>query len=1423
VDPAGEPGRINRRPGALTDEELERHILQSTPKGQVAGRELHIDLSLLNEAAFHTVGRLIGAIEGFLRRGGSVRVSPPPSRATADESRRLAQPTTPQTQEALRRSRVDLAHLVQARSRARRFLERVSFLPAAQCSHLGDSHFSIEPSPELSSEREPAEIRVEPSPLADRGELIEVVPFRWMRLSSKADLIVTTDQISSALTAIGVSRQIRGAVEELTQNVFEHSLYGDTTLQSVAPPHMLFGAALRETVNGRRLELLVVDGGVGIPNTLKSAYRKAHQRNGNQSEVVAYAFAPSSTRKREVEGSARGLAVVLAAVRGAGGSMIVRSGSGEALLRDGEVVPCEPRDGTQLGTSYALSIPLDLPRPPRPPGQDAEHVEPGSLDVEVHLLRSDGTSSRLLALGPATPPPTHELSVLFVEPGCRRVDLERTLDRQIRSSTVVFVASTDGQGTLLQDQIEAISAARSEVVLAEVLVLDGLEPVRVHGTIEPRAARGLVRATVTRFHDFVTEVVGDMVAEVPLQPRRTWSLEIAPRWIEPQSFVSEPLLYVLTPMVLAFETAQRLAAADSSERGDLVILDVVITDKDFGGLGNALAGWLGASHVRRVAVPQEPDGALLADEIEAASVVLTSVIHGGGATVPVIRGLLAGGRQSIAVCCIVDGRIDCDRGLLVAGHELPVIAALTSSLGTPDDSVAVLEDEALDQIQLMLDGDGGDSAFYDAVANSPGALSLGHFHSENRAWMSAIVAPSAIADPTTEVGQLIVERLSHSVRAEAEALCPGAPIAVQDLADSTQLTVHLRRSLAAYNREATTNELVTVLVDWGALTGDTAVRGALGEAGQGSSAVIVAVGVDRAYRGAHHLLSRSAVTVTAAPRGKLFGEDGRLEAREVRISFLGAAEFPRDHRSEVDCPLCATERSLLRLRSMPTASLNSRLRILRARTANEPARSETVDAFECPMPSAEVRRFLIWREIVHRGIDEPVLAHGVALRLEGRMEGLPAADIIALARNLVLNPDLLRRRPWSSPRFRHALADAVAEFLVSNEGLSISSDMARQLVTVLRMASKMGLARRAGTLYLHWKSADVREELELALATTLRENMSGALLESVAASVAEFEAGWPEEVPISLGALKADIARMRASRRGDRSMQTRWRKAHEMLANLRTHMGLGGANARLPIVIANLHEPEAVEKRNTLFDSAIRSVREIDRFISLSYPSICAHIEAEVNPLVARGAAEQLPDRDSWLANVRELTRLLDTQRAAIDHSAAVDSSLHQLAGQVLAPLDDSPESKTFAGLVLAASADVGRAVAAVIQRSESASCVILGPEHSAHVLFPEPILHDLITHLVANGSKYHRDDAPPSEIRFELLPLDEDVLYHHLRVSYRNTDPTHPVNPIGGLSDSQWGGAVAAFGGAIEILPVLAGESFALEVLLQRPWGEAS
>lgn len=1407
---------LARRPRTLTSSDLEDQVLRSTPKGEVAGRELHLDFGVLEDADFQAVGRLLGAVEGFLRRGGRVRISPPPSRATVEEARILAQPTTQHTPDGLTHARADLARRVQSRSRASRFLERIGFMECAECSHLDAIPVVFDPMPVLASGKGVAESRVEPRPRVEREDLLEVVPYRWLTVNSEAELVRAVDHVYSLLDAVGIRRSVRHAIEELVINVYEHSLYGNTAVSSPGPAQVLFGAAIRETVDGSLLDILVVDGGVGIPDTLADAYQRTHGRSGTQSDVVMFAFESTSTRKSHVEGSARGLAYVLGVVGRAGGTVAVRSGTGEAVFRGGDLYPISPNPGFQPGTSFSLSIPVGVVTRVRPISEDAETIETSSLDVDAYLVAHGGSTSRLASLSPNAAPAADEVSLLLVDTGCKRVDLERAMDRHTRGNEMVLLASIEGQGAFLLGQVEAIAAARSLSTSARVIVLDGLEPVVVYGSLSPQAGRGIVRAVIDLVEESLGANIASVVEDTQVAPRTTWSLEVAARWIEPADLVNNMLARTLAPMTLAYAAAHQVAA---TEGGVFAFLDVVITDEEMVPLGRALAAWLGASYVRRISVPQEPDAALLADEMEAASVVLTPIIHGGGATVPIIRGLLAAGRHSVVVCCLVDGRNDPRRGLLVAGREIPVVAAHTSAYPASSAVLATLEGQALADLDQVLRGEGVDREFFDAVANSPGALSLGHFHSENRAWMSAVVSPSAIADPSTAVGGLIIERLAAMIRVEVESLCPGATPVVRDLAGRTPLSEHLRTALRAGAHETDLADAILVLVDWGALTGDTAVRGAMEYAGHGPCAVVVAVGVDRSADGAHHLLQHAAVPVHTPRAGQLSLEKVDTEERRVQLSFISAVRFPRDHRSEIDCPLCATERSLRQLRSMPTSSLNSRLRVLRVRTAEEVPNAETVDAFACPMPPTDVFRFLLWRQVAHRGITDRSLAHAVALRLEGRGQGISPADLIALGRNLVLNPDLVRRRPWSSPRFRHALAIAVRKFLLSNDAGSVSSDMARQLITVLRMASKTEFAHSAGWIYGHWESVEVREELEVALATMLRDNISDQLLASIEAAVAAFEVAWTNSAPVSIGALRADIARLRSRRRdGDRDMQYRWREAREMLDSLDTHMGLGATQSKLPVVAAGLHEPRTVDSRRVLLDSMLRSLHDIERFVTSSYEKVRYLIEAELTPVIRRGAADQLPDPAEWLLTIRELLSIVEAWSRDPTIFAGADTDLQRGVEEVLAPLDPSQEAKTFVALVLTTPSDLRAAVAEVCSLVDPGACIVQGLQQPANVLFPGGPLRDLLSHLVENAFKHRESSEDPPFVRFEMLTDVGHPLYRRIRVAYRGTRRSMPDNPEGGLSPQQWGGVVAAFGGTIEIVPVEQDESFAVEILFQVP-----
>ena len=1406
---------IRRRPATLTDTALEHEILNSTPKGRVEGRELSVDFSELAHADFHTVGRLIGWCEGFARRGGHIRIVQPPPRATVAEAQQLSQVTVQPTFE---RNQENLARLVQDRSRASRFLQRVGFLDAARCEHLQPASVGIDAMPPLATERGQAGARVLPSPLSDQAQLLEVLPFRWLPMTGQEEFQAAIRRIDLLLSRVEVDRRIRQAIHELAQNVWEHSLHGDDVMASIASQHMLFGVATRDTDNGVLLEILVVDGGVGIPETLGPAFHAANGRTGTQSEIVAYAFDANSTRKEkaQVEGSARGLAVVLRAVRNAGGTMLVRSGTGEVLLDAGELVTRDIRDGFQPGTSFSLSIPFERAQY-RPSELDTARIDPGALDVEAYVVDRGGKSELLVSLGPAKGPALQEPTVIFVVPGCTRAELEQALDDNIKPQSLLIIGPADGQGSLLRDQVEAIVAARPPTAGATILVFDGLEPVLVQGSIEQPTARGLVRSVIERLASFLTDTVATVVDHTPIDPRRTWSLEIAARWIEPSQLAEPTSIRVLTPLILAFRAALAIAENTSS---NLTILDIIVTDKEFTRAAEAMAGWLGARHVRPIRIPQEPDSALLADEIEAASVVLTPVIHGGGATVPIIKGLLASGRRSITVCSIVDSRPIPGSNITVAGHEVTVVAAVRSSRQPTSEDAHGLENEALAKVRVALQGHASDADAYSAIARSPGALSLGHFHSENRAWMSAVIAPSAIADPATPIGRLVAERLSFAVRREVAEACPGAALDVRDLAEPTPLTNRVRDLLDDIAPGDGSGTLATVLVDWGALTGETVVRGAMAAAADGPDAVIVAVGVDRAFQGAHHLLRRSSMTLTLPPRGVLPGT-ADLEERQVLLSFASALKFPRDHRSEVDCPLCATERSLLGARSMPTTLLNTRLRLLRVRTSRDPRRAETVDAFNCGMSPEDVAQFLIWRDILHTGTDDRALAHGVALRLEGRDGGLASLDLVSLARNLVLNPDLLRRRPWSAPRFRHALAEALGNFLMSNDGLAISSSMARQLVTVLRMASKSAFARIAGDLHLHWQSPDVREEVEMAVATMLRSNISGQLLESATSAVSDFESHWdPEDHSTSLGVLKSEIARIRSSRQGDPARRFRWSEAAKLLAALPTHMGVGRAIGRLPHLVAGLGGAGTAD-RAALIDQTVHLTHEIQRFIEVDFMTVRTLIEDEFEALVQRGAADPFPNQENWLRAVREFEAVITEMRHG---SGGPRQDVQRLLDTVYSPLNPATSPKSFASIVLSCEGDLGMAIDAARAHYASDSC-ILGPfERSARVLFPTRALSDLLGQLVENGLKHRRSKAAPPQLDFELLNTKEDPIHRRLRVTYRGTKASKKPNRRGGLSEEQWGGAIAAFGGRIDIQPAgTADSTFALDLYFQRPWGDSA
>ena len=102
--------------------------------------------------------------------------------------------------------------------------------------------------------------------------------------------------------------------------------------------------------------------------------------------------------------------------------------------------------------------------------------------------------------------------------------------------------------------------------------------------------------------------------------------------------------------------------------------------------------------------------------------------------------------------------------MLVAGHEVPVVSLAVDPYLPSQDAIATIQLESAARLDRVLQGEGVDLEFYRAVASSDGALRLGHFHTENRAWMSALITPSAIADGSTALGRLIETRLTEAIR-----------------------------------------------------------------------------------------------------------------------------------------------------------------------------------------------------------------------------------------------------------------------------------------------------------------------------------------------------------------------------------------------------------------------------------------------------------------------------------------------------------------------------------------------------------------------------------------------------------------------------------------------------------------------------------
>lgn len=93
----------------------------------------------------------------------------------------------------------------------------------------------------------------------------------------------------------------------------------------------------------------------------------------------------------------------------------------------------------------------------------------------------------------------------------------------------------------------------------------------------------------------------------------------------------------------------------------------------------------------------------------------------------------------------------------------------------------------------------------------------------------------------------------------------------------------------------------------------------------------------------------------------------------------------------------------MRLASMPTASINSRLRLLRVRTSADISGVETVDAFGCAMKPDEIEDFLIWRSVLHLGTEDRYIAHGVVTRLLTEINPRYANELVAVVRSVALN------------------------------------------------------------------------------------------------------------------------------------------------------------------------------------------------------------------------------------------------------------------------------------------------------------------------------------------------------------------------------------------------------------------------------------
>lgn len=1366
-------------------------------------KELELDLSDLVWAEPFAFAQLVAYVEAACRRGHAVSLRLPSLEATDEESPILRN-RRPRRDSRGRELQRQVARSVRDRRRTRLFLDARGLLDSLLCQHLPAGSQPRKDEERLALDEGDRSSSASPQ---NHGtwRAIDAVPFRWVNLGDTADLRETTEKLWKPLSNLSSSGAVEEVVGELVTNVYEHSNYhpeSETTLDLPdlrLPTTALFGALLEEHrpgTEGGRLRLIVADGGVGIPDTLRHAFRSAYGAPGTDNEILDWAFSDSSTRKiaSADRGSTSGLGQVRRLVTSSGGSIRALSNGGLVSLGlESWIREYSSNFTPRFGTALEVSWPVATLRP-RPTGT-LPSTQRSSRPGQLGSHKSQKLARELF--------PYAEISESFDLYTCPQLGPRRSLIQDIKripdTGRPLIVLPDASIREVVAERLRATVAAGDLTRSAPLLVADAtkltlLEAANDSGeTAYDQWSAELWEVFHREVGEHVTSAIQRSLAETAGSERLTWSLSLVGRWVEPSELLGTDRSFeIVLSWYLASLIAQ-LTGADGRH-------ELVVTDQEMLPTTESIAHWLGrgATHVVDLRSPMDPDFTIFRAGYDRGQThVITSVLNQGAAVLPTVRGLQKAGQNIGTVVAIVDGRGPEAEDFTVNGLNLEPVSICQMDLNATPERVKVVREEATEQLAKALRRHRS-NRFFSSVAATPAALQLGHFHSASHTWTSCIINPNQIVDPGTVIGAFIASSMASEISDRCRDLptCPllispsgSGGIAAMALAeavltrcaDSLPNPSELLRPDQLESRDVQGH--IVALVDWGTVTWTSMFAEAGALTPKDPHEILLLSGVGR--RPMNESIPYEFTTAGARESG------AKPTVRPIAIGKL-----PMDPRAGIGCPLCEVHSDLLEIQNGSfRIRASARSALLRVRGPYGQVRIQTEDAFGDVLSEAEARSFLVVRQLIIDAMGSPDLAYGLMRQIQAAETVLLQTEIDAICRSFILNPQLVSCRPFSVPRFRQALS-VLAERQVLQSPIA-----GGQWLTLLRVVSKPDFIRVFDAVFDELDSTAQTDGLACSLTMLKRSYHQGdplsdqlrLLLHSLA------KRNMRDEVREQLAEVQSIALDAQTERIADSDLapDEMWREVHQRFDRLFTHVDIEGRCSHLLAILWNIDKQldlDLVASTSAADWEILRQfiVDELVPWVRVATESLeqsSSHDSAPYS-LAATDLLYDISTIDDFFARVALGTADATFLKRVVEASNRLGNALElkdptiQWCLSVPSNIDSVAERVAFESQYWRGTTEVR---------------LVFGFGGGDQLLIPDGDLTMLLEHLVANAGEHATSTEHWLEVEYQSL-LDQR-LGRLMAISY-GTTPWDPESELsGGLSGGQFGGLISRLGGSLEVV----------------------